>query len=327
MKKICKSCGAEAHPNANFCRRCGSSLLFPYEPPRSKGRAIGSFFLYIGIWLAAQTVLSFAFIIPIAISVMSDPDALRMGGAYVSRLMMEKINGYVTLISVLSSVLFLATVTVIFTIRQKRRDRLGVIPRKNYFHEIGFIKAPISVCAVSLVLGVALNRVVTYIVDIIPWPDFFISSFEETYEPLLGGESFILVFIAAVIMAPATEEFLFRGILCSRLSPAFPSVLAVIFSSLAFGIAHGTPIAIIYASAFGVVQACIFLRHRSLYPVMLCHFGFNLIATLAPDMIGTVTLDLCVFFVCAAASVAGVWFVTKKKKEVLPEEIEKYETV
>ncbi|MBR3639487.1 MAG: CPBP family intramembrane metalloprotease, partial [Clostridia bacterium] len=301
MRKICKSCGAESHPKARFCRYCGSSLLAPYEPPRSKGRAIGGFFLYIGIWFAAQTVLSFAFIIPIAISVASDPNALRMGSEYVSRLMMEKIVGYETLISILSSVLFLAVVTVIFTIRQKRRDRLGVIPKKNYFREIGFIKAPLSVCAVSVVLGAVLNRVVTYIVDIIPWPDFFISSFEETYEPLLGGESFILILIATVIMAPITEEFLFRGLLCSRLSPAFPHVAAVVFSSLAFGIAHGTPIAIIYASAFGVVQACIFLRHRSLYPVMLCHFGFNLAATLLPDLIGTVTLDLAVFFVCAAA--------------------------
>ncbi len=327
MKKICKSCGAEAHPRANFCRYCGSSLLVPYEPPRSKGRAIGSFFIYFGIWLAAQVVTSVVFLVPITLSLFSNPNLIRMDYDEIYDLLMNKTAQYTTLISILSSVLFLAVVAVIFTVRQKKRDARGVVPEKNYFREIGFIKAPISICAVSLVLGVALNRIVTYIVDIIPWPDFFISSFENTYEPLLGGESFILIFIATVIMAPVTEEFLFRGIACSRFTPAFPHVVAVIFSSLAFGIAHGTPIAIIYASAFGVVQACIFLRHRSLYPVMLCHFGFNLIATLAPDTIGTVTLDLTVFCVCAAVSVAGIWFVTKKKNEVLPEAERNHEAV
>ncbi len=316
MKRICKSCGAEALRQAGFCRFCGSSLIVPYEPPRSKGRAIGSFFIYFGIWLASQTVLSVVFIVPITVSVLSNPNTVRMGYGSLYDLMMEKIVRYETLISVLSSLLFLAVVCLIFIIRQKKRDACGVVPEKNYFREIGFIKAPLSVCAVSLVVGVALNRIVTYIVDIIPWPDLFVESFEQTYEPLLGGESFVLIFIATVIMAPITEEFLFRGIACSRFTPAFPHVVAVIFSSLAFGIAHGTPIAIIYASAFGVVQACIFLRHRSLYPVILCHFGFNLIATVAPDMIGSVTLDLTVFFVCAAASVAGIWFLTKRKNEV-----------
>ncbi len=327
MKKICKSCGEEAHSKAKFCRYCGSSLLVPYEPPRSKGRAIGSFFIYFGIWLASQTVMSVVFIIPAAISVISNPNVTGTDYFGIYYLLLNKILQYETAISILSSVLFLAVVTVIFTVRQRRRDALGVVPEKNYFREIGFKKAPIAVCAVSLVLGVALNRIVTYIVDMIPWPNFFVESFEQTYEPLLGGGSFILTFIAAVIMAPITEEFLFRGIACSRFTPAFPHVVAVIFSSLAFGIAHGTPIAIIYASAFGVVQACIFLRHRSLYPVMLCHFGFNLIATLAPDMIGTVTLDLTVFFICAAVSVAGIWFVTGKKKEVLPEADVNHETV
>ena len=327
MKKICKSCGEEAHSKAKFCRYCGSSLLVPYEPPRSKGRAIGSFFIYFGIWLATQTVTSVAFIVPVVLSLFSNPNLTRMGYGEIYSFLMNRIGQYTTLISILSSVLFLAVVTVIFTVRQKRRDALGVVPEKNFFREIGFIKAPIPICAVSLVLGVALNRIVTYIVDIIPWPSIFIESFEQTYEPLLGNESFVLIFIATVIMAPVTEEFLFRGIACSRFTPAFLHVVAVIFSSLAFGIAHGTPIAIIYASAFGVVQACIFLRHRSLYPVMLCHFGFNLIATLAPDMIGTVTLDLTVFFICAAVSVAGIWFVTRKKKEVLPEADVNHETV
>ena len=320
MRKICKSCGAEAHPRSNFCGHCGSDLLVPYEPPRSKGRAIGSFFIYLGIWLASQTVLSVAFMIPVAISVFSDRKLMTMDYDRIYDALMSRVSGYLTVISILSSVLFIAVVFLIFSIRQRRRDRLGVFPQKNLFREVGFRKAPVSVCVSAVVLGAALNRVVTYIVDVIPWPGFFVDSFNRTYDPLLGGDtSFILVVLSTVIMAPITEELLFRGIACSRFTPAFPNVVAVIASSLIFGIAHGTPIAVIYASAFGVVLACTFLRHRSLYPTMLAHLGFNLTATLLPDFAGSVTLDLAIFSICAAVSVAGIWFVTKKKKETLPE--------
>ena len=312
---------------SNFCRFCGSGLLVNYEPPRSKGRAIGSFFIYFGIWIAAQVVTTVVFVVPIMLSLMANPSVARMNYSELYGLMMDKVGPFTTAISILSSALFLAVIAVIFAVKQKRRRARGIVPEKNYFREIGFAKAPLSVCAASVVLGACLNRIVTYIVDLIPWPDFFVSSFERTYEPLLSNKSFILILIATVIMAPVTEEFLFRGIACSRFTPAFPHTVAVIFSSLAFGIAHGTPIAIIYASAFGVVQACIFLRHRSLYPVMLCHFGFNLAATVLPDLIGTITLDLAVFFACAAVSVAGIWFVTKNKKEAFPETGGQYETV
>ena len=322
LKKICKSCGAGAHPKAKFCRYCGSSLLVPYEPPRGKGRAFGSFFIYFAIWFAAEATVSYSFLIPLLIRIFSDPSVIRKGAGYVSELLMDWLSEYSTIISILSSVLFVIAVTVIFTIRQKRRDKRGVVPKKNFFREVGFTKAPLSVCAASFVLGAVLNRIVTYIINFIPWPDFFVSSFEKTYEPLLGNESFLLIVIATVIMAPISEEILFRGIACSRLTPAFPRVLAVIFSSLIFGLAHGTPIAIIYASAYGVVQAFIFLRHRSLYPVMLSHLAFNLTAMLLEDACGVPTLDLFIFFVCAAVSVAGIWFVTRKKKEVFPEAYE-----
>ena len=90
MKKICKSCGAEAHPRANFCRYCGSSLLVPYEPPRSKGRAIGSFFIYFGIWLAAQVVTSVVFLVPITLSLFSNPNLIRMDYDKIYDLLMNK---------------------------------------------------------------------------------------------------------------------------------------------------------------------------------------------------------------------------------------------
>lgn len=261
--------------------------------------------------------------IPMIVKLFSDPSVFRKGFLYVWNLLMNEFRQYSMIVSILSSALFVVAAAIIFTVRQNRRDKLGVVPKKNYFREVGFTKAPLSVCAVSVVFGAALNRIVTYIVNFIPWPDFFVNSFKWTYGQLSDdGNPLYIVILCTVVMAPIAEEFLFRGIACSRLSPAFPRAAVVVFSSLVFGIVHGTPIAMIYASAFGVVQAFVFLRHRSLYPVMLSHLAFNLTAVVFDEACGVPTLDLFIFFTCAAVSVAGIWFVTRKKKEVFPEAYE-----
>ena len=288
----------------------------PYEPPRSKGRAIGSFFTYFGIWLAAQVVVTVAFFIPIAFSVLTDKNVRAMGYDFITDYLKNEVLRHVNLISILSSVLFLVAVTVIFTVRQNRRDKLGVVPKKNLFAEVGFVKAPACVCVISAGLGVVLNRIVTYIVDFVPWPRFFVSSFDDTYGQVFGkDQSIVIVAVSTVVIAPITEEIVFRGIACSRLRSVFPHVVTVIASALIFGVSHGVPIAVIYASALGVVQACVFLRHGSLYPVMLCHFGFNLAGTFFPDNCGIPPVDMFIFFACAALAVAGIWLVTKKKNE------------
>ena len=257
----------------------------PYEPPRSKGRAIGSFFTYFGIWLAAQVVVTVAFFIPIAFSVLTDKNVRAMGYDFITDYLKNEVLRHVNLISILSSVLFLVAVTVIFTVRQNRRDKLGVVPKKNLFAEVGFVKAPACVCVISAGLGVVLNRIVTYIVDFVPWPRFFVSSFDDTYGQVFGkDQSIVIVAVSTVVIAPITEEIVFRGIACSRLRSVFPHVVTVIASALIFGVSHGVPIAVIYASALGVVQACVFLRHGSLYPVMLCLFICGLIVLCFQDI-------------------------------------------
>lgn len=49
---------------------------------------------------------------------------------------------------------------------------------------------------------------------------------------------YILLFISAVILAPLTEEFLFRGIFLHRFSNKWGITAGIIVSSLLFGLAH-----------------------------------------------------------------------------------------
>ena len=312
MRKFCRNCGAPADRTDAYCRVCGSGLLAYYEPPRGKGRAIGSTAIWYAIWLACQTAVTLVFLIPAMVSAFSESLSDYSYYDLVDRIL-EGFLRYENAVSIIYTVLFVGVVAIVFSVMQKKRDRLGVVPQKNLFREIGVTGAPVSVCLCCVAVGAALNRVVSFIVDVIPWPESFIDSFDSTYEGLLGNsDPMWVVILSAAVCAPLCEEVLFRGIACSRLRGPFPHVIAVLTSSLVFGVAHGTPIAIAYATVFGVVQACIFLRHRSLLPVIICHFAFNLTALLSTETYGSSVLNLALFFIAAAVCFGGIWFVTKK---------------
>ena len=137
-------------------------------------------------------------------------------------------------------------------------------------------------------------------------------SFDQTYSGAYEGPEPVWIMILSVaILAPVCEEVIFRGIGCSRIRSAFPHVVTVLVTSLIFGTAHGTPIAIAYATAFGVVQAVIFLKHRSLLPVVLCHFAFNLSGVLSENTYGNPALNIALFLISICVSAACMFYVLK----------------
>ncbi len=312
MRKICRNCGTPANRSDRFCRVCGSGDLVPYDPPRSKGRAIGSFAIWFAIWLGIQTAVTVAFLIGPMVSVFSDPSFFKLSDAEAAEKILTAFAEHINLIGVVYSALFIAAVVIIFAVRQKKRDRLGVVPAKNYFSETGVRGAAPVVCIASVALGAALNRVITFIVDVIPWPGSFVDSFDRTYSELLSGtEPFWLEILCIAVFAPLCEELLFRGIGVSRLRSAFPAPLTVLVTAFVFGAAHGTPIAIAYATVFGAVQAVVFLKQKSILPVVLSHFAFNLTSLLSTGTYGSDVLNLALFFICAGMVMGSMWFLTR----------------
>lgn len=83
----------------------------------------------------------------------------------------------------------------------------------------------------------------------------------------------ILNFISLVILAPAIEEFAFRGILLHRWYYKWGMIKAILFSSLLFGIAHPDPIG---ATAFGVAMCILYLKNKTLWIPIFCHALNNL---------------------------------------------------
>ncbi len=108
--------------------------------------------------------------------------------------------------------------------------------------------------------------------------------------PLFSLEWFALAF-SAVVIAPVWEELLMRGIIYPYLRRDFGIKLAVVVSSLVFGLLHGFGFVIIPTFIAGIFLAALYERTGSLAPCIIAHAVFNLIAVAAqiiPGLAGLV---------------------------------------
>ena len=101
--------------------------------------------------------------------------------------------------------------------------------------------------------------------------------------------------IALVLVAPVTEELLFRGWLLQDLKEEVGTAPALIWSSALFGMVHLQPSAIVYATLAGLVLGAVALRTRSTLSSIAMHAGVNALPLLVPSALlrirGFNTLD------------------------------------
>ena len=94
-----------------------------------------------------------------------------------------------------------------------------------------------------------------------------------------GGVSALL---ALVLVAPVTEELLFRGWLLQDLKERYGESRALIWSSALFGLAHLEAAAVLYAALGGLVLGAVALRTKSTLASIAMHAGVNAAALLLP---------------------------------------------
>jgi membrane protease YdiL (CAAX protease family) len=90
----------------------------------------------------------------------------------------------------------------------------------------------------------------------------------------------LIAVIAALSLAGICEEFTFRGFLQTAIGSKYPFAVALLVSSLAFGLFHFDPSGIYTLSAFliGVVLGYIYYRSSSYVTSAVAHSTVNLIA-------------------------------------------------
>ncbi len=84
--------------------------------------------------------------------------------------------------------------------------------------------------------------------------------------------------LSVIICAPILEEILFRGLILESCRERFGGALAVLISSLLFGLIHGIPVQIVNAFVVGLILGYIYIRTGSLITTIILHAINNAIA-------------------------------------------------
>ena len=174
---------------------------------------------------------------------------------------MEKID--YNLIGIISSVATLFILFLLFKTRQR-----------SFTHEVGLNKINILKALPTLPAAVAMQFLVVFLLNLIPFPQDIIDSYEQMYA-FIGTDNIWIEIIGVVILAPITEEIVFRGCVYSRLRRGMSALPATLICAVSFGIAHGHIISIAYATLMGIILCALYEKFDSILVPMLFHLGFN----------------------------------------------------
>ncbi len=127
-----------------------------------------------------------------------------------------------------------------------------------------YVPMALTVIGMSILLSEADNRLRT----VLPMPAWLVEIFQNLMDAQKGfwGSLFTLV-----IVAPLTEELLFRGLILRGFLSHYSIHKAVAVSGLMFGLFHLNPWQFLGAAVLGGVFAWWFVRTRSLLPCLFGH--------------------------------------------------------
>lgn len=217
---------------------------------------------------------------------------------------MEDGFSHIAFISGAAQLLYLAIAAVILKIRKvdiRSRCRIKAIPFEEYL-----LPALAAVC---------FSGFSNIVQTIAPIPPTLAGGMSDD---LTGG---IIAYVTAIfIIAPAVEEFVFRGLIMTKLRKEVSAPAAVIISALLFAAIHlmtGSVITAIHAFFGGVIFALAFEQTGSLFSAVTAHFFGNVGGLVLELLHGCPPVIQCILaaFLAAAAVGACVILVRKGKSE------------
>jgi len=146
--------------------------------------------------------------------------------------------------------------------------------------DLGLVRATGPQCAAGLVLGllVAVGLFVCAIWVFPPAPDMPTNPLVEMAQSTRLGLA--IWFVIAVLIAPTTEELLFRGVMLRGFARSWGTRVAAVSVTVAFVLMHVTqaidyPPALVFIGLMSVTALALRMRTGSLIPAVLAHFAYN----------------------------------------------------
>lgn len=129
----------------------------------------------------------------------------------------------------------------------------------------------------------------------------------------LFENSFMIQVLFAVILRPIADELLFRGILFNRLSAWTPTWVAILISSVLYGVMQIIPILGLFSALLGAVLCVLYVRYRNLWIPIIGHMTFGLVNLVTSEIRDIVEIEINDFVILglSLAVVAGCVLVMK----------------
>lgn len=176
--------------------------------------------------------------------------------------------------TVLSGIIYVVTLAIVvggpWLILKKKTSaqEVGLHRLPNWLE---VLTSPVAFVVYILCSAVIVNVTQTFLLPFLNYEQPQVTGFEgisQQYE-------YILAFITLVIIAPVAEEVLFRGYLLGKLRKFAPTWIAIIVSSLLFGIVHFNPSVSIDTFVLGLALAWMTVKMKSLWPAIFIHMIKN----------------------------------------------------
>ncbi|MCI9550374.1 MAG: CPBP family intramembrane metalloprotease [Oscillospiraceae bacterium] len=215
--------------------------------------ALGKSVCYLALFLGAQLLVMLPVVVAAAVqSALENWEAAEQlsGVLYESAMLFTAVSG-------------LLAIGVILLFYRIRRKKLGDALWLRRVEGPGLLSGAALAPALYLAVTVAMMAL----------PEAWLDSYAEASSGVSGGG--VIGIVAVVLVAPVVEEFIFRGLIMTRLAQAMPGWLAAALSAAIFGLCHGHPVWFAYTFVLGVLFGLMDLRLGSIWPSILAHMVFN----------------------------------------------------
>lgn len=190
----------------------------------------------------------------------------------------EYINTPLTLDASLVISAFSAIICIIVFYRWYTRQM------KNECNSIVKVKMKLKHVLLLILLGIGLQVGISFLMNLIAMvkPNLF-NNYGLILEQLGGGTT-IVSFIYIGIIAPISEELIFRGVLLNKAKVVLPIFWANVLQGFLFGLYHMNIIQGIYAFIIGMFLGSICIGLKSIYAAVVLHVIINLCGLLLGQM-------------------------------------------
>ena len=144
---------------------------------------------------------------------------------------------------------------------------------------------------------------------ILPHFEKIMEDYNELIEEFMYGNA-IVVFITTVVLAPFSEELLFRGVIMKKAQKIAPAGVAILIQAILFSLFHMNIVQSLYTFPAGLILGYVAYKFKSIKASIVLHMMFNALSYVM--IMPQNNIIFIVFMVLGCIILAiGLWWISK----------------